>query len=70
MINKEKVKDWRGKIIGFIEEDTTTGNRVVRDFYGRILGKYIKKLDLTRDFYGRQVARGDKLLMLLNREKS
>lgn len=70
MINKEKVKDWRGKIIGFIEEDTTTGNKVVRDFYGRILGKYIKKLDLTRDFYGRQVARGDKLLMLLNREKS
>lgn len=68
MIHREKVKDWRGKIIGFIDEDSTTGDRIVRDFYGRILGKYIKKLNLTRDFYGRQIARGDRLLMLLNTE--
>lgn len=67
MIEKVKIKDWRGKIIGFIETDTVTGNKTCRDFYGRIVGKYDKKLDLTKDFYGRQVAKGDQLAMLLNR---
>lgn len=67
MIQKERVKDWTGKIIGTIETDTVTGNKLVRDFYGRIKGKYIKRLDITQDFYGRQVAKGDNLLLLLNR---
>lgn len=65
MIQKEKIKDWTGKIIGFIETDTTTGNKVVRDFYGRIKGKYNKRLNVTQDFYGRQVAKGDQVTMLL-----
>ena len=43
MIQKERIKDWQGKTIGFIETDTNTGNKVVRDFYGRIKGKYNKK---------------------------
>lgn len=68
MIKREKIYDWRGKIIGTIEEDTTTGNKLVRDFYGRIKGNYIKKLNVTRDFYGRQVARGDHLALLLDRK--
>ena len=38
-----------------------------KDFYGKIKGKYNKKLDITQDFYGRQVAKGDQLLMMLNR---
>ena len=67
MIQKERVKDWTGKIIGIIETDTVTGNKLVRDFYGRIKGRYIKRLDITQDFYGRQVAKGDNLLLLLNR---
>lgn len=66
MIEKQKLQDWTGKIIGFIETDTRTGNKVIRDFYGRIKGKYDKKLDVTRDFYGRQVAKGEQLMMLLN----
>ena len=68
MINKEPVKDWRGKILGFIETDTSTQNKILRDFYGRILGKYNKRLNITQDFYGRQVAKGDQLLILLNRK--
>lgn len=32
MIEKTKVQDWTGKIIGFIERDTTTGNKQIRDF--------------------------------------
>lgn len=66
MIIRDKVKDWRGKIVGFIDEDSTTGNKIARDFYGRIVGKYVKRLNLTQDFYGRQVARGDRLLMFFN----
>lgn len=68
MITKEKIKDWTGKIIGFVETDSRTGNKVIRDFYGKILGTYDKKNDVTRDFYGNKVARGDQLLMLLNRK--
>lgn len=68
MIKKEKIRDWTGKIIGFVETDSVTGNKVIRDFYGRIVGKYDKRADVTRDFYGNKVARGDQLLMMLNRK--
>lgn len=67
MIQRDKVKDWTGKIIGFIDYDTVTGDKVVRDFYGKILGKYKKRLDLTQDFYGRTVAKGDRVMMLLHK---
>lgn len=50
MIEKTKVQDWTGKIIGFIERDTTTGNKQIRDFYGIIKGKYNASLDITTDF--------------------
>ena len=36
MIVREPVKDWRGKILGFIETDTQTGNKKIKDFYGKI----------------------------------
>ena len=65
MIKREKIQDWTGKIIGFIDKDSVTGNKVARDFYGRIVGRYNKRLDITQDFYGRQVAKGDRLLMTL-----
>lgn len=67
MKDKIAIREWTGKIIGWLETDTTTGDKTIRDFYGRILGTYDKKLDLTRDFYGRMVAKGDQLSMLLNR---
>lgn len=65
MIERQKVKDWTGKIIGFIDTDSVTGNKVIRDFYGRIQGKYNKKLNITQDFYGRTVAKGDQSSMML-----
>ena len=64
MATKEPIKDWQGKILGFMETESN-GNKVLRDFYGRILGKYDKSLDVTRDFYGRQVGKGDALMTLL-----
>jgi len=61
---KTTIKDWAGKVIGFIETDERSGNKIVRDFYGKILGKYDKQYDVTRDFYGRIVAKGDQSSML------
>lgn len=50
----------------FIELDTSTGNKVLKDFLGKIKGKYNARLDITTDFYGRQIAKGDQLMMTLN----
>lgn len=66
MKEKVKVQDWRGRIIGWIETDTVTGDKVARDFYHRIVGRYNKKLDVTTDFYGRRIAKGDQLSMAIN----
>lgn len=66
-MKREPIKDWTGKILGFIDTDERTGDKTLRDFYGKIKGRYIKRLNVTRDFYGRQVAKGDQLVMLLNR---
>lgn len=65
MIERDKIKDIKGKIVGFIDTDTSNGNKVVRDFYGKMLGKYNKRLNITTDFYGRTLGKGDRLLMLL-----
>ena len=64
MATKEPIKDWQGKILGFVETESN-GNKVLRDFYGRILGKYDKNSNVTRDFYGRQVGKDDVLMTLL-----
>ena len=57
-ISKEPIKEFGGKIIGWIETDKD-GNQQVRDFYGKILGKYDKSLNVTSDFYGRILTRGN-----------
>lgn len=64
MSNTIVVRDWTGKIIGKIETDAQ-GNKTVRDFYGRILGRYDARCDVTRDFYGRGLTKGDTSAMLL-----
>lgn len=63
-MQEEIIREFSGKIIGYIQIDNK-GNKVVRDFYRRILGKYDKASNTTRDFYGRIVARGDQSSMLL-----
>lgn len=63
-MGKEAVRDFSGKIIAWTEEKSN-GDIEVRDFYGRILGKYDAQCDVTRDFYGRIVARGDRHGMLI-----
>lgn len=56
--NTQVIKDFYGRIVGYIEEDNK-GNKTVRDFYRRITGYYDKKLNITKDFYGRIIAKGD-----------
>lgn len=60
---KEKIQDYTGKIIGWIE---WSGNKKwLSDFNGRRLGYYNKSLDKTFDFHGRQVGLGDCVMILL-----
>lgn len=58
MKNTTAIKDFYGKILGYIEEDEQ-GNKTIRDFYRKILGRYDKKLNITKDFYGRVLGQGD-----------
>lgn len=53
MSQKEAIKDWQGRILGFVETDYS-GNKILRNFEGAILGKYNARLDITQDFYGNQ----------------
>ena len=64
MSKREYVRDFYGKIIGSIEEQSN-GDKIIRDFYGKILGRYDKRSNLTKDFYGRILAKGDQTAMLL-----
>ena len=66
MQNEETIREFSGKVIGYIETKPN-GDKVVRDFYRRLLGTYNKKLNVTKDFYGRTVARGDFSSMLLRK---
>lgn len=65
IVNSERILDWRGKVIGRIDTDHE-GNKLVKDFYGRVKGKYNKKANVTTDFYGRKIAKGDQCGLLLN----
>lgn len=64
IIDRQIVKNWQGKIIGYIETDNF-GNKTVKDFYRKTLGRYDKKANVTKDFYGRVVAKGDQCGLLL-----
>lgn len=65
MTTKEIIRDFYGHRLGTIETNTLTGDKLVRDFYGKIRGRYIKRLNVTKDFYGKLVAYGDQCGMLL-----
>ena len=67
MNSKETIRDFYGKILGYIETDAQ-GNKTVRDFYGKILGRYSKIDNTTRDFYNKIIARGDQAASLIYRK--
>lgn len=58
MANRQDIKDFYGRKLGTIEE-LPSGNKIARDFYGKILGEYDKNRNITKNFYGQIVASGD-----------
>ena len=68
MSNIQIVRDFYNRIIGYIETDSI-GNKIVKNYYKRILGRYDKKHDVTRDFYNRIIGKGDLSSMLLSNTK-
>ena len=62
---KTYIKDFYKRIIGSVEEKPN-GDKIYKDFYGRIVAKYEKTKNVTKDFYGRIVAHGDQTAMLIN----
>ena len=67
LVSKERIKDRNGRLVGWIETDHL-GNKAAKDFYGRLVGRYIKMSNLTKDFYGKIVAQGDATVGLLYRK--
>lgn len=59
------IKDFYNRVIGFIETDDITGDKIGRDFYRRVVGYYDKKSNTTRNFYRRVVGKGDMLSALI-----
>lgn len=70
MKTTQTLRDFYGRIIGYIETDERTGDKVARDFYRRIVGYYSKKDNTTRDFYRRILGKGDILAALIMAENS
>lgn len=68
MGNKEAIRDFYGRIIGYIETDNA-GNQIGRDFYNRIVGYYDKKQNVTRDFYKVIKGKGNLLSGLIYAEE-
>lgn len=58
MNNKTTIRDFYGRILGYVYEDAK-GNKVVRNFYGQIVSKYDKATNTTRNFYNQIIGRGD-----------
>lgn len=63
-MTKEALRDFYGRIIGWIETDRF-GNQTGRDFYNVIVGYYDVKQNVTRDFYKRIVGKGNLLSGLI-----
>ena len=67
-MSKEPIKDFYGRILGYIET-LSNGDQVATDFYNRQLGKYYSRENVTKDFYGRILARGNILSSLIMNSK-
>lgn len=70
MTDRQPVRDFYKRIIGWIDTDSVTGDQVGRDFYMRIVGYYDAKLNVTRDFYKRIVNYGNMLPSLIQQADS
>lgn len=64
MISKEYIRDYTGKCLGTLETQQN-GDIIVREFSGKMLGKYDKAANVTRDMSGRMLYKGNMAAMLI-----
>lgn len=64
LVKKEMIRNRHGKIMGWIETDHLQ-NKVVRDFNGKIKGRYKKVSNTTLDDRGKIIGYGDGTSSLL-----
>ena len=55
---RETIKDYSGRIIGFMESQSN-GDIIVKDAYGKILGRYDAATNTTKDVHGRILFKGN-----------
>ena len=63
-----EIRDFYGRIIARVEEKPN-GDKVIRDFYNRILDYYVASRDVTTDFYNRVIGHGDCTGILISNAK-
>ena len=66
--DEQPIRNFNGAIIGRIYT-LHNGDKEIRDFTGRCLGRYIKARNVTTDFYGKIIAHGEALSLLLNKKR-
>ena len=59
----EPIRDFSGRIIAW--EERQGNDIIVREFSGKVLGRYDSKFNVTREFSGKIIAQGDAHGMLL-----
>ena len=59
------LRDSHGRVTGIIEE-SVDGGQLIRSAFGKYLGTYDKRTDITRDAFGRYIGKGNLLTMLLS----
>ena len=53
----EPIRDFSGRIIAW--EEHQGNDIIVREFTGRVLGRYDSQFNVTREFNGKVIAKGD-----------
>ena len=67
VIRTEYIKDAYGYKLGRIEY-LSNGDKIAKDMWGQITGKYIASRDVTTDFYGKIISHGDTVVSTITRK--
>ena len=65
MISRQPIKDRNYRIIGYIDTDSSSGDKTAYSFAGKIVGFYQKQFDRTITYTTEIVGFGDQLVSLL-----
>ena len=64
MSYRETIREFSGSVVGYLDHESN-GDITVRNFYGKVLGRYERSSDTTKDFYGKVLFRGNMAAALL-----